>query len=303
MHQFPIVFSIAVLFQIFTRCNYRFEFLGADLYPSQYENWVSSKSILGVISVVHADVSEPGRGSRTHKELLHDGLFLYNAEYHPRKKHEQYGRLSPLPLPLFDDPAWPLPDMSTTEAFKARMRSDFLTSMKPQSGSKATHLQWFMPFHVMVDLFSVASNMHRTTTFFVFKEVTHNLMASLMDSGWDSKISVGDDVIKCSIDQQSLTFRFHVGRSTLYANFRYNRERLISGSQWEMIDQASPIQVLRIECEFGTWSDELKVGRNWTLANVREEIVVTLGLAAPLDFVLWIINDEQTSEKVQACNS
>jgi hypothetical protein len=88
-----------------------------------------------------------------------------------------------IPLASFDDPMWPLPDMLTTATFRAKLRSDFIASMKPNTGSRQTHLQWVMPITVMVDLFSCAQTIHRSKTLFVFKAVTEKLMSSLMDKG------------------------------------------------------------------------------------------------------------------------
>jgi len=36
-----------------------------------------------------------------------------------------FGHLEAIPLPLFDDLNWLLPDMATIEAFRAKMREDF----------------------------------------------------------------------------------------------------------------------------------------------------------------------------------
>ena len=86
-----------------------------DLYPSRYEDWIDAKSITGPINVVQADIGEADRGARKRKELLQDSLFCNNAYYHPGVRQERYGSLESIPpLPAFDDPLWPLPDMDTT---------------------------------------------------------------------------------------------------------------------------------------------------------------------------------------------
>lgn len=251
---------------------------------------------------MHADIGEAQRGVRTHRELLNESIFFYNAMYHPRLGQERYGRLTAIDLPPFEDPEWSLPDMATTEAFRAHLRLDFLASMKAQTGSRATHLQWFMPVHVMVDLFSVANNIKKTPAYFIFKRPSDDLLSSLMDSGWDTKIMVGDDVIRCTVDHSSVIFKFHIGRSVLYSSFQFNRERLFNGCQWEMMDQAGDIEVVKILCDFGQSSSELEVGKTWTFSNIREEIKVAFGPDIPHEFTLWISSNGHTREKVCIIN-
>ena len=99
-------------------------------------------------------------------------LFFYNAEYIPYGPGaNDYDYTNSIPLPDFNDPTWPLPDMATTEAFCVEMREDFLRACKPSTSSKVTRISWFMPINVMVDLFAVANNIHRMPTLFVFKYI------------------------------------------------------------------------------------------------------------------------------------
>lgn len=265
---------------------------------SEYEDWVDAKSVIGIITVVHAEIGELYRGGRSHRELLQASLFFYNARYYPRTGQQQYGRLEEIPLQSFEDPAWPLPDMLTTESFRAKMRLDFLASMKPSTGSKQTHLQWFMPIIVMVDLFSSASSIHKTKTLFVFKNATHELMLSVMDSGWDSKVTEGGDVVRCTVDLQSITFRFHIARSILYTNFQFNRERYLTTTGWQPIDQVGRVDIVTVSCEYGDWKSEIEVGRDWQLTNLRQEVIIAIGADCPDEFVLWILDGEHAPQKV-----
>lgn len=178
-----------------------------DLYPSDYQDWVDPKCIMGIIVVMHSEIGELTRGTRSHLELLEDSVFFYNSSYIPRSSPSTFGKLQPIALPSFDSPDWPLPDMWTTEAFRAKLRHDFQNSMRPNTGSKQTHLSWFMPIAVFIDLFSIGVDMHRTPTMFVYKHATAELCSSLMDGGWDTKITFGADVIKTTIEPSSLKFR------------------------------------------------------------------------------------------------
>jgi hypothetical protein len=95
---------------------------------------------------------EPQRGHYTHKQLLKMGVYYYSALYVPRSSPYLFGRLESIPLPTFEDPKWPVPDIATRESFRSKLHSDFLNSMRPNTSSKSTHIQWFMPCHAMVDL-------------------------------------------------------------------------------------------------------------------------------------------------------
>ncbi|KAG0573080.1 hypothetical protein KC19_VG147200 [Ceratodon purpureus] len=119
--------------QIHGACNY--------LYPSKFEDCVDPNSILGIIVVVHADIGEATRGIRTHKDLLGESLFFYNAFYILPQATGRYGQVVSIPLPPLDSLDWPLPDMATSEAFRSKFRNDILLSMKASTGSRINHLQ------------------------------------------------------------------------------------------------------------------------------------------------------------------
>ena len=190
----------------------------ADLYPWKYDDWVEPTSVVRVICVYHAEIGEAIKGFRSHRQLMEDSVFFYNSWYHPSTTGG-FGCLEAIPLPLFDDPAWLLHDMETTEAFRMKIREDFLSAMKPNIGSQVTHISWFMPINVMVDLFAVSTNIWKTWTLFFFKNNSKEVFDSLMDKGWNERIYIGADEIKCCIDLASVIFKYHVGRNTLYSNY------------------------------------------------------------------------------------
>lgn len=240
--------------------------------------------------VLHAEIGERTRGVRSHAELLRDNVFFYNATYIPRSNSLTFGTVIPIPLPGLESAEWPLPDMYTTEAFRARFRTEFQSAMRPTTGSKQTHFSCFLPIHVFVDLFVVASsNVTRKPTMFVFKPVKKELTDSLMDQGWNIKVSIGVDHIKCTVDSTSLVFRYHIGRSILYTNFVYNRERQVGLNKWQAMDNFEPEVIVTIQCEMGDmWSQELEVGMSWSLSDVRKELEVYLG--SDIEFRLAIID-------------
>jgi len=213
-----------------------------------------------------------------------------------------YGHVESIPLPDFSDPSWPLPDTATTESFRARMRLDFMSSMKHTTGNRATRISWFMPIGVMVDLFAIMPSIHRTRTTWVFKALSSEVFDSLMDSGWDTKVVTGADEIKCTVDRDSVSFKYHIKRATLYANFHFYRMRLIDGI-WKDIDQRHEVYPVTVDCEMNDCQRQLQVGHNWTFTSMRSEVQMALGPNAPEDFSFWIVHGgRQPNEKVHIKN-
>jgi len=193
---------------------------------SKFIDWVHPQSIIGVIVVLHIDIGEHTRGLRSQAELLKDRIFFYDATYVPRLESISFGHLVSIPLLGLNFVEWSLLDMFTTKAFRAKFCIDIQLAMRPTIGSKQIHLSLFLPIHIFVDLFVVASGeMQRTPTMFVFKQlVRQELTNSLMDRGWSTKISIGDDHIKCIVDCASIVFHHHIDKSILYMNFVYSTE-------------------------------------------------------------------------------
>jgi hypothetical protein len=126
-----------------------------------------------------------------------------------------------------------------------------------------------MPIGIFVDLFAIVKDIHRTLTMWVFKHMTDDLCSSLMDGGWDSKITIGADIMKCIVKRASLVFKYHIAISTLYVQFFYNRERMLSPTIWEAFDQNETMEMVSIDCEMGEWRQTLYLDSSWTLHDVR----------------------------------
>ena len=206
------------------------------LYASYWDDWVSPSSVLDVILVLHHEIGEAGRNGRSYKQLLDNGTFFLKAVYVPRSGEELYGSLEPLPLPKLTDPAWPVPDMHTSEAFRLKLAMDVAAAMKVGTGCKVARVQWFMPIHVRADVFGVANDIRRTRAMYIFSEPSETLLASLMDPGWDEKCQAGRDIIKTVVSRGSIKFRFHVARQTLYMTFCYVRFRCEGSHNWVAMD-------------------------------------------------------------------
>ena len=69
--------------------------------------------------MLHTEIEEAQRNGRAHSHLLENGIFYCGDTYVPPTPGQLYGHLEPIELPSFEDPAWPLPDMHCSEAFRA----------------------------------------------------------------------------------------------------------------------------------------------------------------------------------------
>jgi len=57
-----------------------------------------------------------------------------------------------------------------------------------------------------------------------------------MDDGWDEKVMYRANVIKIVVHWPSMIFKYHIGRSTLYVNFIYNKSKMVSKNVYESMD-------------------------------------------------------------------
>jgi hypothetical protein len=269
------------------------------LYASYWEDWVHPTSILDHILVLHHEVGEATRNGRSPRDLMENGTFYLRAVYVPPARGQLYGELEPIPLPDLDDPEWPVPDMHTSEAFRTKFAADIGAAMKATTGSKVAHVQWFLPIHVMVDMFHRADSIRRTATMFNFGSPSDILLKSLMDPGWEEKHHIGQDVIKCVVTKNSMRFRYHIGRQTLYGNFQYIRHRLTANRVWEPLDQEVVEHMAVVTILYGdTVLPAFEVGSAWPVSHLRHEIAIALGGEVPEEYNLFVEEEGKPSSKV-----
>ena len=108
----------------------------AVLFPSYFDDWVDPASIVGLVVAMHAEVGALIHPDQSAWELREVSIFFYRWVYVPPAGQRLYGELEEIPLPGFSAPTWALPDMMTSETFRAKMRSEFLRAMKPMTGSR-----------------------------------------------------------------------------------------------------------------------------------------------------------------------
>jgi hypothetical protein len=250
-------------------CNY--------LYASYWEDWVPPTSVLDVVLVLYHELGESTRNGRIHRELMMNGTFYLRSVYVLSLGAELYGSLEALPLPAISDPDWPIPDMHTSEAFHRKLAVDIATAMKGSIGSSEVHVHWFMPIHVMADLFGCAAIVRCMPTMYVFNAPSTDLLNSLMDSGWDEKYQIGQDILKCVVIRESMIFGYHLARQTLYANFQYVKYKRQGAQGWVPLDQTAVVEMITITVWFqGIGLPAFEVGWTWLVSHIRNEISILM---------------------------
>jgi hypothetical protein len=130
---------------------------------------------------MHAEVGEAIHLGRLHREFLKEGIYFYNYNYHPAKSPAIYGKLVPILLLELSYLSWPLPNMQSSDSFKAKLFYDFRRCMKASIGSLNMHIKWFMPIGIFVDLTAIVNKIHRTPTLLIIKKLANNTFSNLMD--------------------------------------------------------------------------------------------------------------------------
>lgn len=272
-----------------------------DLFPSYFEDWVDPASIVGLVVGMHAGVGALIHNDRTARELHDASIFFYQWVYVPPSGHRLYGDLEEIPLPGFSSPTWALPDMMTSEAFRAKLRLDFRATLKSSTGSRRSHLQVFMPFHVFVDLFTSAPSRARTPTLYTVRDISDQVFGDIMDAGWHQKTIESGDIIRCTVNRPSVSFRFHIARQTLYANFFFVREKWVFGT-WVQMDHQVGDRLVLLDCEvFGAIPPEtlhFNVGTDWPISHLRNEVQIAMGVDAPVEFRFVVGEPGQPDRKI-----
>ena len=211
-----------------------------------------------------------------------------------------YGSIEPIPLPAFIDPNWPLPDMHTSEAFCSKLVVEFTAVMIATPSGSFGHVQWFMPMHIMVDLFAnTADNIRWTTTLFFLKFSTDELLGNLMDQGWNTKYHIGEDIVKCIVIRPSIVFRYHVGRQTLYMIFHYGRFWGPANGTWDAIEHEVNVDMESVQCTLqGRNLPLIEVGKSWPISHLCHEIAIMLEAEVPDECKLVLVEPSWLERKV-----
>jgi hypothetical protein len=110
---------------------------------------------------MHAEVGEAIHLGRLHREFLKEGIYFYNYNYHPAKSPAIYGKLVPILLLELSYLSWPLPNMQSSDSFKAKLFYDFRRCMKAS--------------------IAIVNKIHRTPTLLIIKKLANNTFSNLMD--------------------------------------------------------------------------------------------------------------------------
>lgn len=246
----------------------------ADLYPSNIHEWEPVTSLSGIIDVIHSEIGKLQYKGRTAKELADSGIFFYDAMYIP-DLNGRIGKLECIPLPSFQDNEWWIaPNDNIIKSFRSKLYNDIQKSLKISTGSKNVHLNWFVPLSLFVNAFSI-TEVRRTPTLFICKNLSDDFFLEFMDKGWDQK-SNGD--IECRIKHSSICFRYNIEKQMLTGVFHYQRWKKHNGI-WSPLDQDLDnightdricIDIVLNEDSLTT----IEVEQEWSLFYIRTELVL-----------------------------
>ena len=160
--------------------------------------------------------------------------------------------------------------MNTSEAFRAKMQVDFQQALKPNTSSKRSHIQWFMPFAVFVDLFTLATTRIHTPQLFTIKNLEDQVFSDIMDPGWHKKTTDDGDIVQYIVVLPSVIFCYHVGRQTLYFKFFFTWARYVALS-WVPIEQEVGKHLVELDWHMMDNNQptiiRFKVGKDWPVAH------------------------------------
>ena len=156
---------------------------GIDLFPAFFDDWVDPASIVGLVVGMHTKVGTLIHHDRSARELHDASIFFYRWTYVSPSGLHLYGELEEIALPGFSSLSWSLPDMLSSETFQAKMQLDFRAALKPSTGSRRSHIQWFMPVHIFVNLFALAQTQIRSPILYQVRDIEDHVFKDLMDTG------------------------------------------------------------------------------------------------------------------------
>lgn len=231
-------------------------------------------SLSGIIDVIHSEIGKLQYRGRTAKELADSGIFFYDAMYIP-DTNGGMGKLEYIPLPNFQDNVWWIAvNDNIIKCFRSKLYNDVQKSLKTSTGSRNVHLSWFVPMSLFVSSFS-NTEVHRTPTLFVCKNLSDDFLFKFMDKGWDIR-STAD--ISCRIKHSSISFRYSIEKQMLSMVFHYQRWKEHNGT-WAPLDQDldSIGHTDRICIDImanGDLLTTIEVEQDWTLFYIRTELTL-----------------------------
>lgn len=257
----------------------------------------------GTFEAVHAELGKLLYPTETGSELVNRGVFFFSSTYIvPQRKGS--GTLEPIPLPGLTSTEWPLPDPTTMESFQRRIFHDIQSSLKPTYGSHRTTVSLFMPLHVFIAIFKMAT-FHRTPTMWISKDGAFDALKNFLKGDWCTKIGEHHaDIIKCSAIMSNARCRYQIGKQNLTLVYPTRRWKRTHG-EWEALDSdlnAREAVELHIEVHPGE-EHTVVVNDDWTFANLRERIVMRFNLRGEFKFLIDNRPMRHRTEKDTLCMS
>ena len=277
-----------------------FSFVAIDIFPSDFVEWEPLEALTGTFQAMHIEFGKLVYAGVSASELLDRQIFFYGETYIVPTSRSGWGKVEPIPTPSFVSPEWQIPDKVSVEFTSRRVAFDIQNAMKCTYGSHRATLAMFLPLNMFVHLFH-ACEVHRTPTMWIAKG--ESALSQFLPSTWNSKVvQHNGDTIRCCVVEESIVVRYHIGKQQLSISFAYRRWKQ-NASQWEPLDSdlTNTEQVELHVCMQGDEVQDLAVNDNWSLANLREYLLLRLGLKTDYNFVVDGISVWKHKESTILC--
>lgn len=258
------------------------------------------ETLSGTFEAMHAEFGRLVYAGVSASELLDQHVFFYGGTYIVPTSKSGWGKIEPIPTPTFASPEWQIPDKTSVAFMCRRMAFDIQAAMKCTYGSHKATIGTFCPLNVFVHLFR-ACQVHKTPTMWIAKG--GSALSQFLPREWNSKVvQHSGDTIRCCVVEEKVVVRYHIGKQQLSISFPYRRWKLSAG-QWDPLDSdlTDTKQVELHVCLQGDEFQDLAVNDDWSLANLREYLVLRLGLIGDYTFVVDDILVRKRKESSVLC--
>ena len=285
---------------IYTNPYLSFDTLDAYIFLSDFVEWEPIEALTGTFQALHADFGKLIYHGVSASELLEQDIFFYDREYIVPTSRNGWGKLEPLPTPTISSPDWQIPDKVSVGLTCRRIAFDILNAMKCTYGSHRASIGMHLPLNMFVHLFH-RWEVHRTPTMWIAKG--EGALSQCLPRTWNSKVvQHNGDTIRCCVVEEKVVVRYHIGRQQLTISFPYRRWKQSAG-QWDPLD-SDLTNTEQVELHVCMESDEVHdfvVNDNWSLANLREYLVLRIGLQGDYTFVVDNILVRKRKESSLLC--
>ena len=246
-----------------------------DVFPSSLVEEQPLSCLSGTFTAMHASLGNMLFSNTIASNLARQRVFFYTHKYIVPKDEQGYGKLQSLEVTTLRSMEWPKLDALTVMSFKAKIVADIRASLKFGKASRSVGLGWCCPPHVFADIFG-SLPFHHTSTMYVCKDVHYDTLEAILGEKWGYLQGLHNgDRFRCQVGSLGIAIRFIKVRSTLYFRYFYERWMCKLGDWIPLQCTNSTIEAFEISIKLSSGAIEnVQVNKHWTLANVREHLVI-----------------------------